>query len=48
MVCLGKDGLGGSGSGNAEEGVSWGKVEGEQHLVTTGFGNTLDMGRRRG
>lgn len=44
MVCPGKDGPDDGGSGNAGEGVSQGKVKGR----TTGFGNKLDRGRRRG
>lgn len=44
MVCSGKDGLGGGGGGDAEEGLNRGEVKGR----TRGFGNKLDMGRRGG
>lgn len=44
MVCSGKDGLDGGGSGNAGEGVNRGEVKGK----TKGFGSKLDIGRREG
>lgn len=44
MVCSGKDGLDGGGSGNAGEGVNRGEVKGK----AKGFGSKLDIGRRGG
>lgn len=42
MVCAGKDGPDGGGSGNAVEGVDQSEVNGR----ATGFANKLDIGKR--